>query len=336
MSEENKELMAMEHLPQKLGATEIQAQARAQAEIQSAIIAAKRWPRDEEQCFVRIIKSMERPSMADAAEYEFPRGGQKVSGPTIKLMREFSRIWGNCRSGFRVVDSMINGRDTDFVLLMGYAYDLETGTYKEYEDRFRPRVQRKLNGKTEWVIPDERDLRELTNSRGSRLERNALRAVLPPDMVDEACKKADDTLSKAAKGQLEINREDSIRQLALRYAKVGVSTEILVKWLGHELKLIGPDKFAELMKALKSIEAGTLKREEFFEIAPVEKADDLADKIKGAKAEQGKEPLDARTNEGQTNLPIITPENIESGKTEEKKPTLSEQVESRLSDKKKS
>ncbi len=49
----------------------------------------------------------------------------------------------------------------------------------EIDDTFRKKIQRKRDGQTVWVTPDERDLRELTNKRGAILERNCLLKLQP-------------------------------------------------------------------------------------------------------------------------------------------------------------
>ena len=48
--------------------------------------------------------------------------------------------------------------------------------------------------RTEWTVPDERDLRELTNRRGAICVRNAILALVPPDLVEDAMATADQTL----------------------------------------------------------------------------------------------------------------------------------------------
>jgi len=70
---------------------------REQHEIQAAIISAKKFPRDENQAYAKAIKSVQRPSMAESATYNFPRGGKSISGPSVDLARELARCWGNIR-----------------------------------------------------------------------------------------------------------------------------------------------------------------------------------------------------------------------------------------------
>ena len=111
---------------------------REQSEIQSAIISAKRFPRNEQTAFVRAVNAFTRFTMAENATYNFPRGGKTIEGPSVDCARELARIWGNIRYGLRVVKS-----DGDRLHIKAYALDVETNTYVEAEDEFSKLIQRK-------------------------------------------------------------------------------------------------------------------------------------------------------------------------------------------------
>lgn len=143
---------------------------RKRAEIESALVLAKRFPRREQDAFVRVMEMCERSAFANGAVYSYPRGGQTIEGPSVNLARQAERVWGNMVSGFEVL-----AMDGEYVHLRGYAMDLETNTTKVQEHRFRQRIQRKnkRTRETEWLeIQDERELRELIGRQGSILERN--------------------------------------------------------------------------------------------------------------------------------------------------------------------
>ena len=54
-------------------------------EVQGAIVMAKKFPRDEVESFNRIVRACQRKGLAENAMYEYPRGGAKVVGPSIRL-----------------------------------------------------------------------------------------------------------------------------------------------------------------------------------------------------------------------------------------------------------
>lgn len=236
---------------------------REKTEIESAIIVAKRFPRDEAAAYTRIMRSCDRAGFAEGARYAFPRGGATVTGPSVQMARELARCWGNIRYGLRIVDVT-----DDQVHIRGYALDLETNNYVEVEDRFAKLVQRKRGGRTEWVSPDERDLRELVNRRGAICVRNALLQLLPPDVVEDAVRAAEATIRKAASGELKQDRQAAIRRLALAFDGLGVTTEMLTDHLGHELDLITEEELADLRGVYASIRDGNTKRSDHFDFAP--------------------------------------------------------------------
>lgn len=240
--------------------------AREEAEVKAAIVLARRFPRDEAASYTRIIRSCDRPSFAEGAAYRFPRGGQQVTGPSIDLARELARCWGNIRYGLRIVSS-----DEEQVHIKGYAYDLEMNNFTEAEDKFAKLVQRKnrQTGKTEWVEPDERDLRELVNRRGAICVRNAILQLMPPDVVDDAMNRATDTLRKAAAGEIKQDPAQAMRRMASAFAEFGVTSEMLEKKLGHPLAAMSPDEFTSLRQIYTSMRDGQSKREEHFEVGGV-------------------------------------------------------------------
>ena len=224
----------------------------AQHEIQSAIIIARKFPRNEEACFQKLMRAAMRPSFAQDATYSFPRGGVDVTGPSVNLAREAARLWGNIRFGLYIV------RDDDETrLIRGFAYDVETNTKVEVEDDFKKLIQRKARegpekGRTIWVMPDERDLRELTNRRGAILLRNALLQVMPKDLIEDALYQCSKTLETEAGKDPEGER----KRLLVDFMALHVTVEMLEKKLGHPFAQSSSKELAELRGICKSIQDG--------------------------------------------------------------------------------
>ncbi len=254
---------ARESIPQddKEHATSRVQAAREEAEMKAAIMLAKRFPRDESEAYTRIMRACDRPSFAESANYAFPRGGQTVTGPSVDLARELARIWGNIRYGMRIVSE-----DDERVHLKGYAYDLESNTYVESEDKFAKLVQRRnrVTRQSEWVKADERDLRELVNKRGAICVRNAILQLLPSDVVQDAMARCRDTVQKVARGEIQQDRDQAIRRLALAFHDIGVNSEMIAGYLKHPMELITNEEIADLRAIFKSIRDGNSRREEYF------------------------------------------------------------------------
>ena len=95
---------------------------RQMQEVQGQIVMAKKFPRNEVQSFNRIVQACQRRSLAEKAEYEYPRGGQKVTGPSIRLAEVAAQNWGNIDFGIIELEQR-NGESQ----VMAYAWDLEIG-----------------------------------------------------------------------------------------------------------------------------------------------------------------------------------------------------------------
>lgn len=225
------------------------AQSSAQHEIQSAIIIARKFPRSEDQAFGRLMKAVGRKTFAMSATYSFPRGGTNVTGPSVNLAREAARVWGNIRYGVDVVAD-----DDDKRTIRGWAWDVETNTRVSSEDTFKKLVQRKnkVTKQTEWVAPDERDLRELTNKHGAICVRNCLLQLLPPDIIEDACTAARKAAVSAAGENLDENRKAIIKA----FGDMNVTVADLEKYLEHELRTCNAEEVADLRQVYKSIKDG--------------------------------------------------------------------------------
>ena len=236
------------------------AAASAQHEIQSAIIIAKRMPRNETQCWQKLMTASSRPTFAENAEYRFPRGKKEdgtpnyVTGPSVNLAREAARIWGNIRFGL----SMIRD-DEESRLIRGWAWDVETNTKVEVEDDFQKLIQRKQKGQTVWVVPDERDLRELTNRRGAILVRNAILQVLPQDLIEDAMYRCAQTKEKDA----QEDPDKAQKRLLVDFATLRITVEMLEKKLGHPFAQSSPKELAELRGICTSILDGNTSWAEY-------------------------------------------------------------------------
>ena len=227
--------------------------AEKQFEIQSAIVIAKRFPRNEDGAFQKLMKAAGRSSFADDAAYSFPRGDAKVEGPSINLAREAARVWGNIRYGLEIIRD-----DEESRQIRGWAWDIETNTKTTAEDDFKKLIYRKKGG---WIKPDERDLRELTNRRGAILIRGCLLQLLPKDLIEDAMDRCKATLAKGA----QQDPEGARKKIILAFSELNVTPEMLEKYLGHGLAECSPAELAELRKVYKSIADGNSTWAEYVE-----------------------------------------------------------------------
>jgi hypothetical protein len=245
--------------------------------------AAMRKPRDENVCIERLMTACKRPGFADAATWSFPRGGQQLSGPSVQLARGIAQAWGNIRKGQRIL-----GMDDHEIHLGAFAHDVERGLLETAEAKVKKLVQRKnkKTGVTEWVAPDERDLRELVNRHSAILERNCLLKIVPADVVDLALERCAKTLLEEQNGKLSKNREDTIRDIVLAFAEFGVKREHLEGHIGHTLDTIAPEELVSLRNIYRSIKDGNTRTADHFDlgVAVTKPAGDAAQPIDLSKA----------------------------------------------------
>jgi len=262
-----------QQVPANIGENElnqVSSMSSAMVEIQSAIMVAKGMPRSEDVAFDRLMRACKRPTFADSAEYQYPRGGATIVGPSVNLAREAARCWGNIRYGLEIV------RDTeDERQIRGWAWDMETNVKVEAEDAFKKLIYRKTNG-GEWIKPDERELRELTNRRGAIVTRNAILQVLPRDLIEDAQNKCRDTI----KAKITEDPEAARKRIILGFQELHVSAKNIEAFLGHEISECSPKELQNLRSMYQAIRDGAAKWTDFVEAKDDLKADNKADEKK--------------------------------------------------------
>lgn len=230
--------------------------AQASQEVQAAVFLAKKFPRNENACFAQIIRACQRFTFADRAEYAYPRGGQEVRGGSVYLAREMARVWGNILYGARII-----AEDEDKIVGEAFAWDLQTNARASAEFRV-PRLQQRKNPKTkvtEWVRPDERDLRELFNNIAARNYRNCIFSLMPSDYIDEAVQQSQRTVSAGVASDPDKAKKDII----VAFGQINVSPEMLEEFLGHALDQTSTEQIARLRAIYRGIRDGSAKWQDF-------------------------------------------------------------------------
>lgn len=242
-------------------------------EVQGMVFCAKQYPRDQFAAYQRIKQSCQRKSLALIASYEYPRGGKKVTGASIRLAEVIAQNWGNFSCGVTELEQRL-GEST----CMAYAWDLETNV--RFEKIFTVKHERKA-GKTIQKLEDPRDIYELVANMGSRRERACILAAIPKDVVDAAMEECDRTLS----GENTEPIVDRIKKMFDKFKDYGVTREMIEKKIGVKLDSFTEKDVLSLGKIHNSLRDGMSKREDFFEDdKPQQGKDILADEFAKKKA----------------------------------------------------
>lgn len=239
--------------------------AAVQQEIQGAMTIAMRFPRSEDDARGRLVRACDDRAFAMTAMYGFPRGKTIIKGPTVWLMREAARLWGHVRHGFEIMFD-----DEVGVHIRGYAWDLQLNNKKTEDAYIKKLIQRKQGeaGKTIWVVPDERDLRELVNRIGAIAERNCIRHILPQYLVNAAMMKAELTMKSAAEKDPDKHRNE----LVDAFGGYNVFVADLEEYLGHPIAQVTPDEIVSLRAVYQSIRDGTASWPDYVKKEPEQQA----------------------------------------------------------------
>ena len=225
-------------------------------EVQVAMMAAKRFPRDVYSAYSRIIQDCKRRTLAEKSMYEYPRGGQTVTGPSIHLARAIARSWGNLDSGFKVLE-----QSPKESTVMAYCWDLETN-YRETKVFTVQHVRETKKGS--YPLTDSRDIYELIANQAARRERACILAVIPGDIVDAAIGECNATLQ----GDGKMTREDAVRDIINRFQEqYGVKKEQLEKYIGRTAEAFTTQSVVRLRNVYNTLRDGTASAEQYFDMS---------------------------------------------------------------------
>lgn len=243
-------------------------QSRAVAEAQASMLVARMNPRDEITAFERIMTACKRPSLAEAAEYAYKRGGSLVTGPTIRLAEVMARAWGNMSYGLREL-----GRASGTSEMEAFAWDLETNTRVVRTFQVR-HIREKKSG--DEALTGERDIYELTANMGQRRVRACILEVIPGDIVEAARDQCKKTLASGAGGPLE----DRVRAMVVAFKDFGVSQEMIERFLAHPVRAMVEAELVRLKQIYRGLKDGLSKREDFFSVAETPQTEKPKEKAK--------------------------------------------------------
>ena len=225
-------------------------------EVQGAIFMAKQFPRDEVEAFNRIVRACQRKSLAEQSMYEYPRGGQKVTGPSIRLAEALAQNWGNIDYGIIELEQR-NGESQ----VMAYAWDLETNT-RQTKIFSVPHVRGTKQGNK--ALTDPRDIYEMVANQGARRLRACILGVIPGDVIDSAIEQCELTLKSHNTEPLI----DRVRKMVKTFEdNFSVTKEMIEKFLGCSSDAFSENDFIRLRKIYGSLKDGMSKREDYFEIS---------------------------------------------------------------------
>jgi hypothetical protein len=261
---------------------------RAAQEIQAAMVIAKKFPRDINASYSRIMQACKRVGVAETAEYAYPRGDTTVGGPSIRLAEVLAQNWGNIDYGIIELEQK-QGESN----MMAYAWDLETNSRQTKV--FTVKHERHTKRGT-MFLSDPRDIYEMTANQGARRLRACVLGIIPKDIVDDALKTCSETLSGSNKEPIG----DRIKKMASAFSDYNVAIPMIETRLGHKLETTSETELIALRKIYLAIKDNMASVDSYFtkdqpkdgEQKGKSKTETLAGKLRGSskKNEQQPEP----------------------------------------------
>lgn len=234
-------------------------QSRAMAEVQAALVIAQSRPRDVVRARERLTAECSRTKLANVAIYAFPRGGQSISGASIRLAEAAARAWGNMTYGFRELNREDGGSEVE-----AFAWDLETNT--KAVRQFNVKHMRDKRGGPV-ALNDERDIYEMVANQSQRRVRAAILEILPGDYVEDAMNECKKTLHAAVCGKNGEPLGEVVKGMIAAFEKLDVSKTAIETRIGHRVESIQPGEVLRLREIYASIQDGYSTAAEWFEVS---------------------------------------------------------------------
>lgn len=222
------------------------------SEVQAAMVIARSFPRNTMQAYERVLNACTRPSLAEGALYSYARGGQEVSGPSIRLAEAIAQEWGNLQFGIREL-SQADGVST----VEAFAWDIQTNVrqvkvFQVVHERHTRSGSKRLT--------DPRDIYEMVANQGARRLRACILGVIPGDVIEAAVQQCEMTLKASAGTGPEVQQT-----LVARFAEFGVSKAQIEARIQRRLDSIVPAQVVALRKIYSSLKDGMSKAGDWFE-----------------------------------------------------------------------
>ncbi len=237
------------------GAVAAAGEAREIAEVKAAMAVAQMYPRDQRKAMDRILNACARPTLAEKAQYAFARGGQEITGPSIRLAETIAQGWGHLQYGMRELSNVGGASEVE-----AYCWDLESNVRKSIQFTVS-HIRNTKRGS--YALTDARDIYENVANNGARRVRACILAIVPGDVVEAAEQACEQTL----RAKVDISPE-RIAKLLEAFAAFGVDKEAIEKKIQRRMDSILPAQVVSLGRIYNSLRDGMSKPGEWFDITP--------------------------------------------------------------------
>lgn len=227
---------------------------REASEVMGQVMMAKQFPRNIFQAEQRVLDTCTRPALAQVAMYQYPRGGQRVTGPSIRLAEAIAQNWGNLSYGIQELEQ----REGESVA-KAFCWDLETNVRQEKV--FTVKHSMKAKG-TIKKLEDPRDIYEKVANDGARRLRSCILGVIPGDIIDKAIHQCTETLAGNNKGPLKDRIARALKGFKEQHR---VTQEMIELKFGYSADSFTEYDYVDLINIANSLKDGMSKVEDWFD-----------------------------------------------------------------------
>lgn len=233
-------------------------QSRAVAEVQAAILVALQFPRDMSRAQDEMRAACANPALASRAFYDVPNRG---TGPTVHLMRELARIWGNVDYG---VKELSRDDEAGVSEIQAFAWDQQTNV-RSTRSFIVPHERQLKNGRRKLV--DLGDIYLNNQNIGARAVRECIATVLPIAFTEEAKDLCQKTIERA--NGTGDTLQQNIAEATNAFAQLHVTAAQLEARVGKPQHHWDGADLGRLQVTYQSIRNGEVSVQEVFAVAPV-------------------------------------------------------------------
>lgn len=240
------------------GAMAVATQARESAEILALYSMAERFPRNQIRAADRVRNAFARPSLAAEAQYQFARGGNDITGPSIRSAEAIAQQWGNMSNGWRELSRSVDADGVGVSEVEAYSIDLESRTRESITFQVRHWRDTKRGG---YPLRDERDIYELCANAAQRRKRACILANIPGDITEMAMQQVAVTLTANADTSPE-----AVAKLVEAFAPFGVKARHIEQRIQRRLDAITPAQIISLRRIYASLRDDMSQPPEWFDM----------------------------------------------------------------------
>lgn len=229
-------------------------QQRAIAEVQAAVVVAQNCPRDISRAEIDMYDSCGRTAMAEQAFYAVDNRG---TGPSVHLMRELARIWGNVQFG---VNELARNDEKGESEVQAWAWDVQTNT-RSSRTFIVPHQRMKRGARVD--LTDLQDIYLNNQNIGARAVRECIATVLPRWYTETAQDVCRQTL-EVGDGEPLVER---INNMINGFDAIGISVKQMEARLGKPRDKWNAGDIAQMKIAYTSVTRDGYDKDELFPAA---------------------------------------------------------------------